>query len=331
MRHLQGKLLFNSFLLINVLFVFAACSREADVDIDQIPIDTELKRFDLAFFETDTQNFEAELEGLKEDFSPFFSSKSELIFWENQRRDPLQLELYQKVKELFGDIEPYEQELSNILKRFYYYFGLKDTVKAYTYISRLDFNFPVVFSPPFLFLATDLYLGETAQKFYEPLPQYLQFERQASFLLRDAAYAVAESVVPKPADPPSLLDGMIYHGKVLWLCQRLYPSMEESTLLKFPSAKYDFSVAHEKDMWVYFIENELLFKANQELHRRFLEVAPFSKFRTQIDPETPGRIGQWYGYKIFSSYAEELSGSDMKILLQEMDSRKVLKLSGYKP
>lgn len=331
MRHLKGRLFFNSLLLIIVLFVFNACKGEVDLDLDQIPIESKLQRFDLAFFESDTNQFEAELERLREQYPPFFSSKSEAIFWQNQRRDPLQLELHEQVQKVFGNMEPYEAELSNILKRYYYYFGVRDTVEAYAYISRLDFNFPVVFSPPYLFLATDLYLGESAQKYYEVLPQYLQFERQASFLLRDAAYAIAERMVPKPQDPIKLLDGMIYHGKVLWLTKKLYPALEEATLMKYPRPKFDFSVEHEKEMWVYFIENELLFKADQELQRRFLEVAPFSKFRTQIDQETPGKIGHWFGYKIFSAYAEEAEALDLKTLLQEMDGRKVLKLSGYKP
>ncbi len=331
MRHLRRKLLFNSF-IVSIVFVLAgACNPEHDIDLDQIPIETKLQRFDLAFFETDTTDFESELQKLQAQYPPFFSSKSELIFWENQRRDPLQLELFEKVQAVFGDMAAYELELSNILKRYYYYFGIEDSIKAYSYISRLDFNFPVVFAPPYLFLATDLYLGEPGQKFYAPLPQYLQFERQPSFLLRDAAYALAESKVPKPAEPQSFLDAMLYHGKLLWLTERLIPSIIEAGLLKYPQAKFDFSLAHEKEMWVYFIENELLFKSDQETQRRFLEVAPFSKFRTQIDQETPGRIGQWFGYKVFSEYAASADDISLNALLREMDSRKVLKLSGYKP
>ncbi|MGB0979177.1 MAG: gliding motility protein, GldB, partial [Croceimicrobium sp.] len=101
--------------------------------------------------------------------------------------------------------------------------------------------------------------------------------------------------------------------------------------LVYPPDKYRFSQEHEKDMWVYFIENQLLFKTDQDLQRRFIEVAPFSKFRTKTDPETPGRIGRWFGYRIIDAYLEEYPNLDLKALINEKDARKILKLSAYKP
>lgn len=330
MRNAWIKLLFNIGLVV-LFFGLGACSDEPQIDLNEIGIDTELKRFDQAFFESDTANFEQALKDLERDYLPFFSSKAEFVFWENQRRDPLQLELYSKVKSVFGDMSAYEQALNDVVKRYYYYFGEQDSLKVYSYISRLDFNFPIVLSPPYLFVATDMYLGEPGKEFYASLPQYLQFERQEHFLLRDIAYALALNQVKSPEDPASLLEQMIYHGKVLYTAKRLYPAMDEAQLLKYPESKLRFSEEHEKEMWVYFIENELLFKSSQELSRRFLDVAPFSKFRTDIDQETPGRIGRWFGYKIVKAYAEEAPIENWQELLAEDDARKILKLSGYKP
>lgn len=330
MRHPNRKLLFNIFITIVVLNM-AACQNEEKVPLDEIPLETSIERFDRAFFEADTNRLEAEIARLEQEYPPFFSAETELIFWRNQRRDPLQNELYELSEEVFGEMLPYQKALDHIIKRYYYYFGVKDTLAAYAYISRLDFNFPTIFAPPYLFMASDLYLGKAGEKYYQALPQYLQYERQPQFLLRDVAYALAQYQVPPVQDPASFLENMIYHGKILWLAKSLYPQLDEATLLKYPPKKLKFAEAHEKEMWVYFIENELLFKSDQNVERRFLEVAPFSKFRTKIDQETPGRIGRWFGYKIFSAYAQEAKDQDMLQLLQERDARKVLKLSGYKP
>jgi hypothetical protein len=111
----------------------------------------------------------------------------------------------------------------------------------------------------------------------------------------------------------------------------LLEAVEESTLLRYPPKKHAFSVDHEKDMWIYFIEQELLFDTSDELKRRFIEVAPFSKFRTQIDAETPGQIGWWFGYRIVDSWLEEYPEMALQDWLKELDSRKILKLSQYKP
>ncbi len=330
MRHLQRKLLFNIFITSLVLNL-VSCSEDPEVPLDQVPVETEIQRFDRAFFESDTTNFETELKRLKADYSPFFSSETEDVFWLNQRKDKLQNELYQLSEEVLGDMEAYQAEANKILKRYYYYFSLQDSLKLYSYISRLDFNFPVIFSPPFIFIANDLYLGEVGQDYYATLPVYLQYERQPQFLLRDLAYALAVSKVQKPQEPASFLSEMLYHGKVLWLTRKLYPALDEANLLKYPPKKLLFAKAHEKEMWVYFIENELLFRSDQAVNRRFLDVAPFSKFRTKIDQETPGRIGRWFGYKIFAAFAEENPKQELSQLLGESDSRKLLKLSGYKP
>ncbi len=324
---------FSSLLLYTILFtvVMGACEPEFEVDLDQIPIETELKRFDQAFYTIDSINFEQSLIQLQRDFPPFFTAKSEPIFWFNQRWDPQNLELHKQVKVEFGEMETLETELSDLLKRYYYYFGTQDTIQAFTYISRLDYNFPIVFSPPYLFVGLDLYLGERGEEFYQVLPQYLQYHRQKAFLIRDVAYGIAQSKVPPLKEPVSLLDAMIYHGKILKIAERLMEKVPESTLMVFPEQKFEFCLNNEKDMWIYFIENQLLFKTDQDLQRRFIDVAPFSKFRTQIDAETPGRVGRWFGYRIVDTYLQDNPDLEIEDLLRETDSRKILKLSGYKP
>lgn len=310
---------------------FTACENKPRVDLDSILINTPVQRFDRAFFAIDSLNVAASLPQLEKEFAPFFSNGAELIFWENQRRDPLQLALFAKTEKLFGDMERESAQLNATLKRYYHYFGLKDTLQLYTYISRLDYEFPIVYAPPYIFVALDLYLGEAGEAYYQVLPQYLQYPRQAAFLNRDLAFALAEYHIPPPMEPHSLLDAMLYRGKVLKLTEYLLETVEESTLLRYPPEKYNFSLKHEKEMWVYFIENELLFDTGDELKRRFMETAPFSKFRTQIDRETPGQIGWWFGYKVVSAWLEEYPDMPLEDWIHEMDSRKVLKLSQYKP
>lgn len=310
---------------------FTACDNKPRVDLDAIPINTPVQRFDRAFFSIDSLNVKGSLPNLEREYPPFFSAETEIIFWENQRRDPLQLSLFDKTEKIFGDMEKESAQLNATLKRYYHYFGVHDTLQLYTYISRLDFDFPIVYSPPYIFVALDLYLGEAGKEYYQVLPQYLQYPRQAAFLNRDLAFALAQYHIPPPMEPHTLLDAMLYRGKILKLTEYLLEEVEESTLLRYPPEKFNFSQKHEKDMWVYFIENELLFDTSDELKRRFMETAPFSKFRTQIDMETPGQIGWWFGYKMVDAWLAEYPDMPLDAWIQEMDSRKILKLSQYKP
>ena len=52
----------------------------------------------------------------------------------------------------------------------------------------------------------------------------------------------------------------------------------------------------------YFISNDLLFSTNQTLTKRFIDLAPFSKFYMDSDKQSPGSIGKYIGLQIIRSY-----------------------------
>jgi hypothetical protein len=320
---------FNTALVI-LLLLLVACQNKEEIPIDTIEINTQFQRFDQAFFGIDTNRFEQELITVKNEFPLFFKNGGTLKFWRIQRTEPLQIELYQKTEKTFGSLSAENEKLNLMLKRYYQLFGQEDTLRFYTYISRLDFGFPVLFADTVCFAALDLYLGPKS-KFYQNLPAYLAYERQAKFLVRDVGEALLQPRIPRKQKSETLLDAMVHYGKLHYFLEKLNPGLSEADLLKYPPEKLAFSKEREKQMWVYFIENQLLFKSSADALRRFIEVAPFSKFRTELDVKTPGRIGQWFGYQIVKAYAENNPEQPLLELLEEMDSQKILKLSAYKP
>jgi hypothetical protein len=328
----QKKILSLSWpvLLLLILLGLASCQDKSTVDTSDIKIESEFLRFDQAFFESDTLDFENSLAALKQAYPPFFSGNSELIFWKNQRTDPVQLDLYQAVEKTFGKLEKENALLNEATKRYYHYFGIKDTLKFYAYISRLDYQYPVLFADSLCFAGLDMYLGAES-KFYGNTPNYLRYERQPRFLIRDCLAAMAQAQVPPLGSNPSLLETMLFYGKALYALELLMPDLPKPDLFKYPLDKYQFCLSHEKEMWVFFIQQQVLFKTTPELQRRFIETAPFSKFRTKLDAQTPGKVGRWFGYKIIKAYAEAYPELDLSSIMRERDAQKILKLSGYKP
>ena len=326
--HLR-QLLFWGLVVIGSLF-FQSCDNEEDIDFSAIEIETDIKRFDRAFFTMDTVNFEENLRVLEENYPPFFSAKTEEVFWRNQRKDELQLKLFSQTDRLFGDMQKEQAELNRIFKRFYYYFGTQNQFKVYSYISRLDYDYPIIVAPPYCFIGLDMYLGQN-NDYYASLPNYLQFTRQPQFLLRDVGYALSENAIGVQVDENKMIDAMIYYGKLLYLTKQLCPFLQEDELMVYPIEKWEFCKEHERDMWIYFIEHGVLFKSDAELQRRFIDVAPFSKFRTDTDLQTPGGVGRWFGYNIVSAFMDENPDLSLSQLLAEKDAAKILKLSNYKP
>ena len=75
-----------------------------------------------------------------------------------------------------------------------------------------------------------------------------------------------------------------------------------------------WAATNESQVWKYFIENKLLFSTDTKLNKRFLDVAPFSKFYRSEDNLSPGRIGAWIGWQIVRSYMKHNDVSLQKLV-----------------
>ena len=319
---------------LNLLFIgliAVACQdTEREVDISEIERTSRFQRFDQAFFESDTARLKQEIDQLSLQFPEFFIGGKNMLFWSAQRTDPKQIQLYQAVQEVFDDPESLNENLSFSMKHFYYFYPQSSEIKFYAYISNLDFEFPVLFSDSVCFAALDLYLGPE-KPYYQSLPEYIAFYRQPAFLVRDVMEAVISPRVAESKGSESLLDAMIYHGKKLYALERMMPQKEENIIVQYTPEELVFCRENERSIWAYFIENNHLFSTSQDLKNRFIELAPFSKFRMKFDRETPGMIGRWIGWQIVREYMENNDQVSLPELLKEDDSRKILKHSGYKP
>ena len=301
-----------------------------EIDISSVDRESRFLRFDEAFFNSDTSFFEDRIEELALEYPEFFAGGKNPVFWKAQRTDELQIELFNKSEEVFADFESLNENLDFSMKHYYYFFPAAPDIRFYSYISNLDFEYPILYSDTVCFAALDLYLGP-GQPYYQQLPEYVAFYRQPAFLIRDIIYELNVQQVEPLVPGGSLLDAMIYYGKLLYATGKMMPQSDQHLILQYSPAEMEFCAKNERSMWAYFIENNYLFSTSQDLKNRFIELAPFSKFRMEFDRETPGMVGRWLGLQIVMSYAENHPKLSLKEILNEQDSRKILKLSGYKP
>ena len=88
---------------------------------------------------------------------------------------------------------------------------------------------------------------------------------------------------------------MISEGKKMYLLDVYLPSVSEKEKTGYTFAKLAWVKQQEEAVWKFFIENELLYSTDTKLHKRFIENAPFSKFYTAQDNQSPGKIGSYIG------------------------------------
>jgi uncharacterized protein YjaZ len=101
--------------------------------------------------------------------------------------------------------------------------------------------------------------------------------------------------------------------------------------MSYPKNKMNWCLSNESNIWSYFIENQLLFSTQYQTKQRFIEDAPFSKFYTSFDTDSPGRVGQWIGWRIVNSYMDSHPEISLTDLIKEQDAQKILRESRYKP
>ena len=126
-----------------------------------------------------------------------------------------------------------------------------------------------------------------------------------------------------------LLSQMVYNGKQLYLKDLFLPNYSDAEKIGYTPDQIKWCEENESYMWRYFIEEEMLYSADQKLITRFINPAPFSKFYLEIDNESPGQVGAWIGWQMVRSYMENNKVSVEDLL--KTDAKEIFSKSKYKP
>ena len=178
-----------------------------------------------------------------------------------------------------------------------------------------------------LLIGLDNYLGKD-HRFYGGIEQYIAAGLDKEYLLSDIASAFVKTTLRFPSDR-TFLAQMIYYGKELYLKDKLIPLATDAQKIVYTTEELEWAQANEEQIWRYFIEQEILYSTDNMLAPRFLDPAPFSKFRLELDNESPGRLGRYMGWQVVRAF---MNNNEVKLnQLLELSAEEILKNSNYKP
>ncbi len=314
--------------LLIVFFIlsgFTACQKgvKIDKDIAKINIDFEVERFDRIFAESSP----SDLPALKQDFPFLFSNKYPDSLWIDKMTDPLQIQIANEVNTSFSDFSNTNSEIKLLFQHLKFYFPEFKTPRVITVTSNVDYRNKVIVTDSIVLIALDNFLG-VEHEFYESIPQYLVKNFNKDQITPELASEYAKRYAYQ-AQRRTLLDEMIYSGKLLYFKDVVLPIKTDSEKIGYTENQFDWSKVNEREIWSYFIENELLFDTDSELLTRFINAAPFSKFYLALDNESPGRIGQYIGWQIVRAYMKNNNVTIGEMLIT--DAADIYKKSKYKP
>ena len=309
-------------LFLAVILVSCVKNDAKKIDVSNTEVTFSLDRFDVDFY--DNQN---ELSKLKQKYPFLFPKTVQDTVWNQKRENKDELELYTETQKVYATIDELHTELTSLFKHIKYYNPKFKSPRTITMLTNIDYENRVVYADSLLFISLDAYLGES-HEFYGDYPAYVKQNNQKNHIIVDVANSIINKQVLSENNR-TFIDKMIYKGKKLYLLDRYLPEVTDKEKIGYSETKYEWAVDNEEQIWQYFIGKDLLFSTDKSLDRRFLDIAPFSKFYMGEDNLSPGRIGEWVGWQIVRSYMKNNDVSLHELIRTKEEE--IFKKSKYKP
>ncbi len=311
------------FLLISLLFINCGDEDKVAEEIAKMNVDLKILRFDQEFAKARPSDIPV----LKKAYPYLFPARYTDSVWEAKLRDTLQIELRNEVERIYPDLEELSTDLELLFKHIEYYFPKYGIPTVITMTNDVDYRNRVILADTLLLIGLDNYLGEE-HRFYEGIERYIAAGLNEKYMVSDIAGAFGHKVIRYPTDR-SFLARMIYYGKGLYLKDKLIPFLKEAVRIGYSEEELDWARENEERIWRYFIERELLYSTDGGLEARFLAPAPFSKFRLELDNESPGRLGRYVGWQIVKAFMDKNDVTLPQLL--NLPAEEIFKKSNYKP
>jgi len=316
--------LYKLLLFCLMTFVFLGCQyADPKKEISEISVDIEWVRFEQKFYKSSPD----ELPALKKAYPYFFPAQYPNSIWEQRLSDSLQLELFNQINRVFPSIHSLKTQVKSLFQHIKYYFPKTNIPKIITVVSDVDYHNKIIDADTLLLLSIDTYLGKD-NYLYTGIPKYISANLTKDQIVPDMVSALSDRYISSPQDR-TLLSQMIFRGKQLYLKDVFLPSTTDHLKIGYTQKQLSWVEENEEHIWRFFIDEKLLFSSNSNQIYRFIDPAPFTKFYLDIDQQSPGRVGQWLGWMIVRSYAQNNDVSLPELLA--MPANEMFQKSKYKP
>jgi hypothetical protein len=320
--------------LIVILSLSGCIESKRPPDTSSIELEPiEIKRYEQALFAIDPGNIIAGLDTIYYDFSFFlgdnYQDTQNIIRLQNFLTDPMIRNLKTEVDQVYPELEFLEQGLTNAWKYCKYYFPGIKAPDVYSYISGLYYEAPVEYIDSVMIISLDLYLGQDFDPYRAiGLPNYKTRRMNADHLLPDCMKQAGISLLPGDLPQRTLLDHMVFHGKLLYFLDLVLPGYPDSLKIGYQAIGMTWCEENEAKIWSLFLEKELLFSTDPFAINKFIQDGPFT---SGLPEDSPSMIGRWTGWRIVRAYMKRQPDMQVADLFSISNSQEILSQSRYKP
>ncbi|MBL4754756.1 MAG: hypothetical protein JKY52_14325 [Flavobacteriales bacterium] len=328
-------------LLLGCALLCASCGTgPEDIDVSHLELDFKIKRFEQALFQLSTDSVEHQIQELEKEYGEFFTFFAAGSINIGRRDNPsfstslmgfvkdAQInDVLSEVNTVFDNVDALEADLKDAFKHYMYYFPGQPVPQIVTYIS--GFNSSLMATDKALGVGLDMYLGESC-KYYQmlTLPQYKIQNMVPEMIVSNCMRGWLTSEMVMDDEHSSLLEQMIYQGKVLYYLDHVIPNEEDRYKIGFTADQLLWCNRNEEEMWKHLVDEKLLYTTDFTKIIKYVGEAPFT---VGFPDGSPGRTGWWLGWQIVKAFMENNEALSLAELMQMKDAEYILRNSKYKP
>lgn len=319
-----------------LLFLIISCSKDQkNVDTSDLQVQVDFRRLDLEIGASksveDVNNVLTKNPGLVNSFIQF-GIVPDQRFMANQFYQ-LSLKghgLFQKVNQELGDVDTIKSEIRDAFKHFKYYDSKFKEPILYWVISGFG-GFSVDAKDSLTVIIGSEYFLKQKDKYApnrQELPYYLHQYFDRDHLVSKVTKRMVKGLyVEFDEADATLVNQMIYWGKVFYMTEYVLPTVQDSIIVEYSSEEMERVEANKKQTYNHFVANQLFFKEDHNSKLKYIDRRPHTN---ELGDNAPGRIGQYLGWEIVRSYMANNKVSLME-LMKEKDHQKIFRKAKYKP
>lgn len=337
--------IFQVLKVITIFMFIAGCKSchndpRIDVDVSEIPFEVKILRLDQDLFEKNPDSLLPEIAALRKKYGTFFdvycrdiinirsvNDTALAVGLKNFITNPDISEIYKETQKQYFSLTFLDKELTNAFKRYKHHFP--DSNPPTVVANFSGFNYAVFTEDSVLAIGLDFFLGEKSI-YYEMLgwPKYVVRNMNKASLPATALKGWLLNTFENKEEQKTLLDNMVFNGKMLYLLDALLPETHDSLIIAYKNSQLEWCKANEPLIWAHMLEKKLLYTTDHTILSKYTSEGPFTP---GLPRESPARIGEFTGWMIVKKYMIENPQISISQLMAEKDAQKILATSKYKP
>lgn len=326
--------------IATLALLLLGCRSNHTPDVSSIQIELHTERFEKDFFAIDTLQLDAALSKLNKQHPGFTQDFLFNILGTSvdstQKDIPGFLRSYRTLYDnsitTFADFGKPETEIRKAMQFIHYYFPTyKLPTRLITFVGPIN-SYGNIITTNALAVGLQLYMGknyplylsEMGQQMY---PLFISRRFSKEYIPVNCVRNMLDDMYPNNNLGRPLLEQMVESGKRLYVLGLLMPEAPDSIRTGYTQQQLDECYASEKNIWSFFIQNEMLYKSDPNLTRDYMNDAPNTP---ALGEASPGNIGQFVGWQIVKKWMDRNPKTTPAALMQK-NARALFDEAKYKP